>query len=296
MQPASTKRAEVSLSTFSRELVKQAVKGLLNTIAPRWTTAIVSARGRAYSQQLLARWGCGPVNQKLVAHFGLQVQAGPFAGLQLTEMTQAEQLGPYLLGVYESELDGAWEILRQGTYPQILDIGAKFGYYAVGLARHYPAATVVAFDTDWWARQALRQMAAANGTSNVVVQGFCSAAWLVRHTQAGALIVSDCEGYEGTLFTPTTLRYLQTATLLIETHDCFQPGIQQQLREVLEPSHVLRSYYSAIHRRPPLHPLDFLTATERPLAVQEARPPEQCWLLCLPKTGPNQRLQAAPTA
>ena len=35
--------------------------------------------------------------------------------------------------------------------------------------------------------------------------------------------------------------------------------------------------------------LDFLTELERPLAVQETRSP-QVWLLCLPKTGPNQAL------
>ena len=65
-------------------------------------------------------------------------------------------------------------------FPQIVDVGAKFGYYAVGLARRYPAAAVVAYDVDWWARRACRRMAAANGVGNVDGVGGVPAG-LVRH-------------------------------------------------------------------------------------------------------------------
>jgi hypothetical protein len=65
--------------------------------------------------------------------FGNRVQEGPFAGLILTPMTAAEQLGPYLLGVYESEVEGAWNTVFLGSYTQVIDIGAWFGYF-----RHHP--------------------------------------------------------------------------------------------------------------------------------------------------------------
>lgn len=252
----------------------------------------MSARGRAHSHRVIASWGCGSLNRKLTERFGSRVQEGPFAGMALTAMTHAEQIGPYLLGVYESELDEAWAIVCRGEYAQVVDVGAKFGYYAVGLARKYPAASVVTFDTDWWARKAVREMAAANGTANVEVKGFCSPDWLARHVREAAFIISDCEGYEAALFGPDTIPGLQSATLIIETHDCFVPGVSERLRVAFGKTHSVLVYGVGARRRIPTHSLDFLSEAERQLVIQEVRPP-QTWLLCLPKAGTNQALQQA---
>src|SRR3954453_3847601 len=152
---------------MSREMkrppLRRRLRRALDRLAPRWTVAVSSARARAHAHRLVESWGCGELTRKLIERFGSAVREGPFAGLILTPMTRAEHLGPYLLGGYESELDGAWETVFRETYPQIVDVGAKFGYDGVGLPRRYPDATVVAFDTDPWARRAVREMAAANG-------------------------------------------------------------------------------------------------------------------------------------
>ncbi len=271
--------------------MKQQIKRLLYNVAPQWTTALVSARARAHSQTAVASWGSGSVTRKLVEVCGSNVQEGPFAGLTLTAMTHAEQIGPYLLGVYESELDEAWATVFRGTYTQIIDIGAKFGYYAVGLARRYPTAAVVAFDTDWWARKAIREMVAANGTVNVEVKGYCRPEWVARHTTGAAFVISDCEGYESVLFGPGTIPSLRFATLIIETHDHLVPGVTDKLRTAFEETHSVRIYGPDGCRRAPGSPLEFLSEPERQLAVHEVRPP-QSWLLCLPRTGPNQALQS----
>ncbi len=272
--------------------MKELVKRLLYKISPRWTTALQSARARAHSHRVVAGWGCGPLTRKLVARFGSSVQEGPFEGLTLTPMTHAEQIGPYLLGVYESELDEAWETVFRGAYTQIIDIGAKFGYYAVGLARRYPRASVVAFDTDWWARKAVREMAWANATRNVEIKGYCSPGWLAGNTREGAFIISDCEGYEAVLFGPSTIPRLGSATLIIEAHDSFVPGVSERLGAAFAETHSVRVYDTETSRRDAARPLDFLSATERQLALLEVRPPAlQRWLLCLPKSGPNQALR-----
>jgi hypothetical protein len=270
--------------------MKQFAKRLLYALAPRWTTAFLSARARAHSHRIVASWGCGPITRKMVERFGSQVQEGPFAGLILTAMTHVEQIGPYLLGLYESELHEAWDIVLRGQYTQIIDVGAKFGYYAVGLARKYPHASVVAFDTDWWARKAVREMAAANGTGNVEVKGFCSPDWITQQIQEAAFLISDCEGYEAVLFGPSVIPRLRSATLIIETHDCFVPGVSDKLRAAFGETHAVRVYGDEAGRKSTTCPLDFLTEPERQLAVREVRPP-QLWLLCLPKTGPNQALR-----
>lgn len=262
--------------------MKQLIKRLLYAIAPQWTTVLMSARSRAHSHRVVANWGCGVINRKLVERFGSRVQEGPFAGMALSPMTHAEQIGPYLLGVYESELDPAWAIVFQKTYNQIIDVGAKFGYYAVGLAKRYPQASVVAFDTDWWARKAVAEMVAANATRNVEVKGFCTAEWLAQHTQDGAFIISDCEGYEGVLFGPDTIPRLGSTTFIIETHDCFVPGVSDQLKTAFEKTHTLQIFGHEAKRRGSTLPLDFLSKPEQQLAVQEVRPP-QVWLLGTPK-------------
>jgi hypothetical protein len=275
--------------------VKQLVKRLLYRVAPQWTTALMSARARALSHRVLASWDYGPITRKLVERCGNDVVDGPFAGLTLTPMTHAEQFGPYLLGTYESELDEAWAAVLRGSYTQVIDVGAKFGYYAVGLARRYPDATVIAFDTDWWARKAIREMAAANGPANVVVEGYCRPDWFARHAQEATLIVSDCEGFEEVLFGPDTAPSLRSAVILIETHDHVVPGVTERLRATFGATHAVRDFGPDGVRRAPARPLDFLTEPERRLAVQEVRPP-QSWLLCLPRTGPNRALHAADVA
>jgi hypothetical protein len=116
--------------------------------------------------------------------------------MELTPMTHLEHLGPFLLGTYEYELHPWWVSLTRGEYAQIVDVGAKFGYYAVGLARYFPETPILAFDTDWWARAACREMATANRASNVHLEKYCSPRWLDQNLQPRALIVCDCEGFE----------------------------------------------------------------------------------------------------
>src|SRR5947207_2615489 len=83
------------------------------------------------------------------------------------------------------------------------------------LVRHFPAASVVAFDTDWWARASVREMSKINETPNVTVKMFCSLSWLARHLEQGALVISDCEGCEAELFCGEAIAAFTTATLMI---------------------------------------------------------------------------------
>jgi len=272
--------------------MKKIVKRVLESLAPKWTSAFVSAKSRAHSHRIVVEWGCLPVHKKLLERFGSSVQAGPFKGLVLTPMTHAEQIGPYLLGVYESELDETWATVFRGSYTQIIDVGAKFGFYAVGLARKYPQAEAIAFDTDWWARKAVREMAAANQTPNVKVEGFCTPRWLAQNTREGAFIISDCEGFESVLFNETVIPKMETATLIIETHDFTVPGVCERLQNAFGQTHVVQNIGLGDSRRTPEVDLSFLeTERERELVTKEARL-DQTWLLCLPRSGPNSSLQA----
>lgn len=261
--------------------MKTLIKKTLFLIAPKRATAFFSARARAHSHRVVAAWGNDEVVRKLLAEFGSVVQEGPFAGMILPPETHREQIGPYLLGTYESELDGAWEKIFQHSYRQIIDVGSKFGYYAIGLARRNPAAEVFAFDSDPWARQATIQTAKANNCANIKVREFCDAGWLKSHVDADALIISDCEGYEAQLFPPSLLPSLTRATLLIETHEFAVPGITEKLRRDFENTHEISEFSTSTPRREPSRFPTSLTPEERNLARCEVRD-ETRWLLCLP--------------
>jgi hypothetical protein len=265
----------------AKAMWKEKVKNLLYRVAPRWTTEVMSARARAYSQKVIAGWGCGEVNRLLADRLGMTVLAGPMAGLVLTPAVMQEQAGPYLLGVYESELDGVWADLLERNYRQVVDIGAKFGYYAVGLARRYPEATVIAFDTDWWARGAIRELAGANGVRNVEVRGYCAPGWLKAGVKPEALVICDCEGFESVLFNEETAGALKRATLVIELHDCFVPGVSEKLTALFGKTHQCRRVGLVEKRRESAVSLDFLTDAQQKLAQQEVRDRQE-WLVCVP--------------
>jgi hypothetical protein len=117
-------------------MLKDVMKRAVYALAPQTTVTLMSMRARAHSHRLVREWGLYDLNQRLIREVGSSVVGGPFAGMALTPMTQAEHIGPFLLGTYESELHPWLERLIEIEFAQLVDVGAKFGYYAIGLARH----------------------------------------------------------------------------------------------------------------------------------------------------------------
>jgi predicted O-methyltransferase YrrM len=249
-------------------------------VAPETATAVMSARAREHSHRLVREWGLIDLNRKLIDRFGSVVQRSPFTGMTLSPMTHLEHLGPFLLGTYEEELHPWFESAMSGRFEQILDIGSKFGYYAVGLARRMPDTPVIAFDTDRWARRATKEMAEANRTPRVAVEGFCSARWLSRHIRPHSFILSDCEGYEGELFANASTPALDSATLIVEIHDGLVPGVGSRIRERFRRTHAISSVRSQERERAGID-LGFLSSEEARTAIREIRGPQE-WLLMSP--------------
>jgi len=261
--------------------MKQLLKRAFFAAAPQTATAVFSARARAHSQRMIREWGLLDLNRKLIDRFGSTVQAGPFRGMTLSPATSREHLGPYLLGCYEAELHPWIETVVGGQFAQVLDVGAKFGYYAVGLARLLPEVQVIAFDTDPWARAATREMAAANRTPRVATAGFCSPQWLDQRLRPDSFILSDCEGYEAQLFGRACSPALDSATLIIETHDILVAGCGAAVRKRFTDTHRV-SVVIGGQRRPSEINLEFLAPTEAAAAVREHRGPQE-WLFLEPK-------------
>ena len=123
-------------------------------------------------------------------------------------------------------------------------------------------------------------MARANRTPNVSVKGFCSPSWLDAHLRPHALVVSDCEGYEGRLFCGRPHRAFCSATFVIEVHEDFVPGVTEQIRRAFAGTHVIREITSRAGTSVSV-PSASLTAAEMNRAATEVRGPQR-WLLLAP--------------
>ena len=259
---------------------KALLKRVVHSVSPRLAVAISAARGRRRSHRLLKEWGLWHLNQRLISELGNRVLDGPFEGLTLSALPRAEHVGPYLLGTYEAELHETWRRLLQRDYREFVDVGANFGYYAVGLARRFPNKTVVAFDVDSWARRAVAEMCAANSTANVSIESWCDPSWLARNLKDDSLIISDCEGYEGALFCARMVPAFRTCTFVIELHEAFVPGVTERCRAMFARSH--EAHVVDTRSEMPLRKrLSSFTDDEMRRVSSEARGPQQ-WLVLTP--------------
>jgi hypothetical protein len=154
---------------------------------------------------------------------------------------------PKLLGIYERELHGAIEAAIGAQPAVIVNVGAADGYYAVGLKRRYPDATVIAYEADAQQRELLQRVAAANGVA-VEIRGAAGPGDL-----AGAsLVVMDCEGCERAL------------------HDFVDPGVGETIAERFAPTHDVRMVPTG-PQPPTRHPLS------------ERRPGPMRWAVMTPR-------------
>lgn len=250
---------------------------------PELVTTLRSIRARRHSHRLVARQGFGEIDRRIADRTGLEVAGGPFAGLRLPVEALREHLGPYLLGTYESELHSWLEELRGRELRQVVDVGAKFGYYAIGLARWFPWAEVLAFDTDPWARRVLRRTALENRTGNVVVRSYLRADELAREVRAPSLVLSDCEGFEDELFRQIEPTSLRNSWLLIELHEALAPGVGERLRSRFSATHAIEVRARAPREVEPAW-LDLLGAEGSRRAIDELRGDQQ-WMFCRPAAG-----------
>lgn len=235
-------------------------------------------RYSAYRDALIAR--------AMERYPDLKVARGPFQGLRYPwAIAKCSELMPKLIGSYESELHATLNELLCNNYDSVVDIGCAEGYYAVGLALRLPETHVYAFDTDQDAVLLCAEMAALNGLSDRVhVRGFCDQETL-RSLPLGsrALIISDCEGFEGTLFTRRLAESFVRHDLIIETHDFIQSDISERMRDAFIETHSICSIKSMAdsekERACQFAELAHFTSEDKRIIVRETRPGTMEWLV-----------------
>ena len=239
-------------------------------------TAIAARRARRHSHGLNRQWGVASLSERLMSELGPAVQAGPFKGLVLPRAAAPEHLGPYLLGTYERELHDYWTSLSAIAVPLVVNVGAKFGYYAVGLPRKLQTRGI-AYDADAWARSVLKETIALNGV-DVEVRGRCTRDDL-RDLPRGTLVMIDCDGCEEALLRDPLPAGLTQSRLVVELHGALLEEDETATR--LRRTHDVVAVPSEPAPPAPAS-LSFLDEDQRRLAVEEIRTPQR-WLLCTPR-------------
>ena len=181
------------------------------------------------------------ITRRFVAHHGLTVQSGPFAGLRYPRYAvgRGELVVAQLVGSYEEELHDAFRRVIETAPRLVVDVGASDGYYAVGLARAIPGAIVHAYEINPFPARVCTALAEENGVADrVVMHGECTLAELAAlPADEPAFVLCDCEGGEAVLMDPDAAPVLRAADLIVELHEFAAPGVQATIEARFAATH-----------------------------------------------------------
>lgn len=171
---------------------------------------------------------------------GTHIRAGLFAGMDYVVNAAEGALLPRLLGVYERELQPSLRAFASEGLEHVVDIGCAEGYYAVGLARLMPEATVNAYDTNAVARRRCGLLAQANGVADrVVIRDEFYGEEFERYRGTRTLVFIDAEGFEDDILRPDLYPALAGFNLIVETHPMHRPGVIARLIQRFGSSHAI---------------------------------------------------------
>lgn len=266
-----------SLTDRVADLVREAVA--------RWP-AQPTADDLSELLRLLGLWRSRMLANTYMVRQGRIVGSGPFKGMDYVVPATEGVLVARLLGTYEAELHPHLLAFAAEELDCVIDVGCAEGYYAVGLARLMPKATVYAYDIDPRARAACALMAEGNGVADRVVIGErMEPDGFEAFAGRRALVLVDAEGAELDILRPDLSPALATMRLIVETHDVYRRGAYAEIRRRFAPTHHLE--------RVDLGPRAFdapqwlleLNHLDQLLATWEWRREITPWLVMRPKAG-----------
>jgi len=234
--------------------------------------------------RLLAKWRTQVLANTYLQQCGPTVLQGPFEGMAYVANATEGALLPRLIGCYESGLHPHLLAFATEGLDCVIDIGCAEGYYAVGLARLLPDATVYAHDLSEAARASCRTLAAANGVADrVVVGGEFMPADFEAFGDRRILVIVDVEGAELDVLRPDLSPALASMRLIVETHDVYRPGALETLTARFAPTHdiVRVDAQPTPFRMPPF--LQRLGHLDQLLATWEWREQPTPWLVMTPR-------------
>jgi hypothetical protein len=238
--------------------------------------------------RLMARWRAQLLANTYIRHHGLKIFSGPFEGMEYLNYATEGCLVPRLIGCYESELHADLADFAQSGIDTIVDIGCAEGYYAVGLARLMPGATVHAFDIDERARTACADLAARNHVQDrVIIKGEFVGEMFEDFADKKTLVIIDAEGFEDVIMRPDLYPGLTRLNIIMETHPGLKRGVFDRMLERFTPSHDIIVRKQGPKTMPLPAWLQDLGHLDQLLAVWEFRSTMTPWLVMRPHATPR---------
>lgn len=230
------------------------------------------------------------INARGFRAFGNQVLTGPFIGMTIPERNEAwddGNSGTKLLGLYEWELNAAFETLFWRRPKTIINVGCAEGYYAIGFARMFPNIRIYAADILSSCLYLCAEYAAINNVaSRIALIDGCQTPEEMRFPEIKGhrFYLIDVEGAEIDLVDLERCPELVNSDLVIECHDNLRPETTADLMDRLSATHRVELIRS---RFPDLNQFQFahiFSAVAAALFAVEKRPQGCYWLACWANT------------
>jgi hypothetical protein len=225
------------------------------------------------------------LSSELRAQLGSTVLSGSFKGMIIpggASWGEGDVI-PKIIGTYESELRETLLKAVDRAPSIVINVGCAEGYYAVGLARLLPDATIYAFDIDRRAIAICARAAEENDVSDrIVVDGLCTSERLAELTQhpGHVLIVMDCEGAERELLDPAKVPGLVRCDIIVEAHEFIDADMVTTLEHRLSPAHDIQRISQGGRNPNEIQALTRLPELDRWLMISENRGATMTWLAC----------------
>jgi hypothetical protein len=173
--------------------------------------------------------------------YGDTVMQGPFRGLTYPPLEHwASCRFEKIVGTYEHELHALIDRLPASkSYQTIVNVGGAEGFYSIGLALLFPAARVFSFEAQPFNTDFGKNLACLNGVEDRIdFQGFCTAETLAAVQPKGPVLVwMDIDTGERPVLDPVKVPWLLQADILVELHDCLEPGLTPLIRSRFSTTH-----------------------------------------------------------
>ena len=195
--------------------------------------------------------------------YGDEVIRGPFRGMRYPAGKYVSARFEKIIGACEQEIHPLIDRLAATKrYEEIINVGAAEGSYVVGLARIFKAARVICYEGLADEREQCRGMVEANGVADRVdIRGYCTAEDLAAlRPGPNTLVWMDIDTGERQVLDPAKVPWLRNADILVELHDCLEPGLSALIRGRFESTHRIERFTLSgldYDRYPELHGLLF---------------------------------------